>query len=143
MTPATIIQQAAADGVNLALSPAGTIKATGEQATVNRWLSLIRANKAALLAALAYTPEHAHAHGPAEHPEPDTVPSPGRVAGCMRCRNLTMRCEIHEGTTRVFWWRFARGHALMEGRNYGERVLLAPTACGAAGDFRQWQMGQR
>ena len=37
MTPAAIIKEAAADGVNLALSPTGTIKAAGEQAAVNRW----------------------------------------------------------------------------------------------------------
>ncbi len=42
MTPAAIIKQAAVDGVNLALSPAGTIKATGDQVVVNRWLPIIR-----------------------------------------------------------------------------------------------------
>lgn len=30
MTPAVIIRETAADGVSLALSPAGTIKATGD-----------------------------------------------------------------------------------------------------------------
>lgn len=52
MTPAAIIRAAAADGVNLALSPAGTIKATGEQAAINRWLPIIRENKPGILAAL-------------------------------------------------------------------------------------------
>lgn len=52
MTPATIIQRAAADGVNLHLSHAGTIKATGEGAAVNRWLSLIREHKPGIVAAL-------------------------------------------------------------------------------------------
>lgn len=52
MTPATIIQQAAEDGVNLALSPAGTIKAVGGQAAVNRWLPLIREHKPGIVAAL-------------------------------------------------------------------------------------------
>ena len=35
MNPAVIIEQATADGVNLFLSSAGSIKATGDQAVVN------------------------------------------------------------------------------------------------------------
>ena len=42
MTPAAIIREAAADGMRLALAPAGTIKATGNQAAVNRWLPVLR-----------------------------------------------------------------------------------------------------
>ena len=53
MTPATIIQQAAADGVMLALTPAGTIKASGDGAAVNRWLSRIREQKPAIVATLS------------------------------------------------------------------------------------------
>jgi len=49
MTPATIVQQAQADGVMLALSPTGTIKATGNGEAVNRWLPVIRGCKAELL----------------------------------------------------------------------------------------------
>lgn len=45
MTPAAIIREAQADGVKLALSPAGTIKATGDGAAVNRWLAVIRERK--------------------------------------------------------------------------------------------------
>jgi hypothetical protein len=42
MTPAAIINEAMADGVSLTISPAGTIKATGDGAAVNRWLPAIR-----------------------------------------------------------------------------------------------------
>lgn len=52
MTPATIIRKAQSDGVRLALSPAGTIKATGDDAVVNRWLALIREHKAGIIDAL-------------------------------------------------------------------------------------------
>lgn len=52
MTPAAIIQQAAADGVNLVLSDTGTLKATGDPAAVKRWLPLIRENKPVLLSEL-------------------------------------------------------------------------------------------
>jgi|GEM_PF-1112965 len=52
MNPATIIEQATADGVNLALSPAGTIKATGDHVAVNRWLPSIREQKPGIVAAL-------------------------------------------------------------------------------------------
>ena len=52
MTPARIIQQAAVEGVRLAVTPAGTIKATGNQGTVNRWLPLIREHKPEIIEAL-------------------------------------------------------------------------------------------
>ena len=52
MTPATIIREAQADGVSLTISPAGTIKATGDSAAVNRWLALIREHKAEIVEAL-------------------------------------------------------------------------------------------
>ena len=52
MTPATIIREAQADGGKLALSPAGTIKATGDGAAVNRWLVVIRERKAEIIDAL-------------------------------------------------------------------------------------------
>lgn len=52
MTPAAIIKRASADGVNLALSPAGTIKVTGDGAAVNRWLPVIREHKPGIFAAL-------------------------------------------------------------------------------------------
>lgn len=52
MNPATIIREALSEGVNLTLSPSGTIKATGQAAEVNRWLPLIREHKAGIGAAL-------------------------------------------------------------------------------------------
>lgn len=53
MNPATIIREAQADGVSLTLSPAGTIKAIGDGAAVNRWLPTIRKYKPEILAVLA------------------------------------------------------------------------------------------
>jgi hypothetical protein len=52
MTPATIIQQAQADGLILRLSKAGTLKAEGQQAALARWLPVLRQHKPQLLAAL-------------------------------------------------------------------------------------------
>jgi hypothetical protein len=52
MNPASIIKQAAAEGVNLALSLAGKIKATGERAAVNHWLPVIREHNSGILMAL-------------------------------------------------------------------------------------------
>ena len=49
MTSATIIRKAQSDGVSLTLSPAGTIKATGDGAAVNRWLGVIREHKAEII----------------------------------------------------------------------------------------------
>ena len=59
MTPTAIIREARADGVSLALSPAGTIKATGDGAAVNRWLAAIREHKAEIIAALKVSPADA------------------------------------------------------------------------------------
>ena len=53
MTPVAIIREASADGVTLLLSSTGTVKVNGDEVTVNRWLALIRKNKAAIVAALA------------------------------------------------------------------------------------------
>jgi hypothetical protein len=52
MNPAAIIRDARADGVCLALSKPGTIKATGDGAAVNRWLAVIREHKAEIIEAL-------------------------------------------------------------------------------------------
>lgn len=52
MIPMAIIQQAASDGVNLTLTLAGTIKATGEDVTLARWLPIIREHKPSILLAL-------------------------------------------------------------------------------------------
>ena len=51
-TPAEIIESAAADGVKLSLSAAGTVKACGDNTAVNRWLPTIRKHKPGILAAL-------------------------------------------------------------------------------------------
>lgn len=52
MNPAAIIREATVDGVTLALSPAGTLKATGDASAVNRWLPILKAHKPGILAAL-------------------------------------------------------------------------------------------
>lgn len=56
MTPVAIIREAQADGVRLALSATGTIKATGDAAAVNRWLAAIREHKAEIVEALKASP---------------------------------------------------------------------------------------
>ena len=52
MNSAEIIEQATAEGVILALSLAGTIKATGDQSAVDKWLPTIRDHKAGILCVL-------------------------------------------------------------------------------------------
>ena len=74
---------------------------------------------------------------------PTPRPAPHDGAECACCGNLTMKLEHHVGTRRVFWWRCSKGHALMEARSCGERVLIAPPECAIAGDFRQWKAGRR
>jgi hypothetical protein len=52
MSPAEIIEKAAADGVDLSLSPAGNVNAAGDQSAVSRWLPTIREHKPAIISAL-------------------------------------------------------------------------------------------
>ena len=52
MNTAELIEQATAEGVILALSPTGTIKATGNQSAVDKWLPTIRKNKPSILCEL-------------------------------------------------------------------------------------------
>lgn len=52
MTPAEIIEQVGQDGVVLALSDTGNVKAIGDQSAVNRWLQTIRDNKPSILCEL-------------------------------------------------------------------------------------------
>lgn len=52
MKAASIVNQAAAHGVRLSLSPEGLIKAAGEESAVKRWLPIIRDNKLAIIAEL-------------------------------------------------------------------------------------------
>jgi len=52
MNAATLIARAAAEGVILDLTAAGTLKASGTTTTVDRWLPVIRQHKEAILAAL-------------------------------------------------------------------------------------------
>ncbi len=47
-----LIERIRADGIRLALSQNGTIKATGEQGAINRWLPIIQKQKPGIIAAL-------------------------------------------------------------------------------------------
>ena len=81
MTPAAIIKQARADGVMLALSPAGSIKAVGNGEAVKRWLPVIREHKAELLAELRAANDGAY----------EVLPGP--TAEARRKRVLAMLAE--------------------------------------------------
>ncbi len=84
MNTAELIEQATAEGVILALSPAGTIKATGAQSAVDKWLPTIRQSKAEILAelkrenrrekVLAMLRENPGIHYAVEVANPDTDP---------------------------------------------------------------------
>ncbi|GHU18693.1 hypothetical protein FACS189475_04590 [Betaproteobacteria bacterium] len=56
MTPSTLIQNAQTDGVKLFLLPSGSVKATGDQEAVNRWLPIIRERKQEIIVALKTKP---------------------------------------------------------------------------------------
>lgn len=66
MTSTEIIQRAFADGVFIAVDGTESIKLTGDQHAVNKWLPALRENKAFILAVL----------------------SPRPPAPCQRCKRL-------------------------------------------------------
>ena len=82
MNPAMIIIQATADGVSLALSATGTIKATGEAAVVNRWLPLIREHKVDIISEL-----QAAANDPVQI-WPDLLVDRSIVTACPDCQHF-------------------------------------------------------
>lgn len=51
MNPAELVRRASADGVSLKVTPAGTLKVTGDNEAVRRWLPALKANKPELVAA--------------------------------------------------------------------------------------------
>ena len=130
MTPTEILATVTAAGIRLR-AEGDRLVASPRDCLTDELRSLIRGHRAELLAALSSA--SVHAGGPCE--EESHHHAPERGAECMRCANLRMTLEVHEGTRRVFWWRCTKGHALLEGRNYGERGMLAPPDCH---DFKQW-----
>jgi hypothetical protein len=101
MTPAAIIREAAADGVSLALSPAGTIKATGDQAAVTRWLQFLREYKPAILAALAHPgPLPRLPRGLGGYGTPPGVPPLGDSELARQVRSMS-----EDGQPEPLWWR--------------------------------------
>lgn len=71
MNPAAIIEQAKGDGVTLSLSPAGSVKMTGDEKAVARWLPAIRENKALLVVLLS-----------GGNAADDAIPAPALPAWC-------------------------------------------------------------
>lgn len=53
MNALSIIEAATAEGLTVNLSPTGSLKATGEQETVNRWRPLLKQHKAEIINLLA------------------------------------------------------------------------------------------
>lgn len=139
MTAAEILARLDGAGIQIRAVGGRLIAAPRERLT-DELRTKIRAHKAELVAALARgaQPEPARAEGPTKAPAKPKL-APTQRTDCMSCASLLMRCEQHDGTRRVFWWRCGKGYTLMEAHNFGERVLLAPPECDAAGDFRQWE----
>ncbi len=88
MTPAAILKQASADGVRIALTDTGTIKASGDQGAVNRWLPIIREQKPGIVAALR---EASIVTALQQAANDDTLPDP--AAEARRQRVLAMLAE--------------------------------------------------
>lgn len=49
MSAAKIIKRAQADGVNIALSPVGTLKISGDPANVSRWVAVVKSHKSEIV----------------------------------------------------------------------------------------------
>lgn len=105
MTAIQIIEQASADGVTLALAPSGSIKATGEQIAVNRWLSRILDNKPGIVEVLAesFTAWHWLVHFAGRDPLEVYCDPHETHAGILKCYPGALAAEpIPERIKRVF-----------------------------------------
>jgi hypothetical protein len=85
MTPETIIREAQSEGVRLALSPTGTIKANGDSAAVNRWLAVIREHR---------TESRRWRHGDRRHDRRRRAGNPG-MADADRGNRPGYHCRSH------------------------------------------------
>jgi hypothetical protein len=97
MTPATVIKQAAEDGVTLSLAAAGTVKAAGDKAAVARWATAIREHKPGIVALLQQSANDDQQVPPLPATDPDlhqrwTVGIPGRdVFGVIVPQGITLQ----------------------------------------------------
>ncbi len=143
MNAVAIIDRARADGVTLALDPAGKLKATGEQAAVARWLPKVREHKPALVSLFSeprrlwlvvlptgerfsssFTPPatlaDVHACYPDAQVEPDGEPAPAHVT-CVDSGHLL--AHVTCGTCRH--WRRDR---VGDGFGLGTCTIGAPAS---------------
>jgi len=134
VTGAEVLTRCYAAGLRLRLQGDRLVAAPRDRLT-DDLRELIRAHKADLVPALVRSAHPVHASAADMH-----LHSLQGAVECMGCANLEMRCKHHEGTRRVFWWHCMKGHALLEGRNFGERIISVPLECK---DFEHWMPGRR
>ena len=94
MTPATIIERAAACGVIVTLTPAGTVKTTGTKDAVARWVPTLRANRDAIVAALTKASNDPPAVSPADASPVWLIHCPDRQPVAVHCWPPATLAEI-------------------------------------------------
>jgi hypothetical protein len=123
MNPAAIIRQAAAEGVTLALSATGTIKATGNAEAVNRWLATIRENKPGILAELRLFD-----FAPPNDPENDREAIEERAAiiaeGCGMAPAKAHQEAVWQADRERAWRAFIRNAKRILTASEGQRAAL-------------------
>jgi len=137
MTAGAILARLKAAGLHLR-AEGGNLAASPKSALTDDLRALMRAHKAELLQALQPAP--AVPTEPQDTTSGEALPSPLSGHDCMACDRLQMREEPQPGTRRRFFWRCGEGFELLQGRNYGERVVLAPPECDR---FTPWKAGTK
>ena len=94
MNPAQIINTAEQDGVRLALSAAGTLKASGDEVRIAYWLPVIREHKPEIIAFLSSYPDAAEADPATNDADPvpyalPTRPDTDDRITCVMCQHFT------------------------------------------------------
>ena len=123
MTPAAIIRDAAADGVTLTLTSAGTIKAAGDSATVAKWLPSIREHKPGLVAVLAANDGEGFAFTPPGDPANDDEALQERVAIMMEGSGWSEAKALEEAR-----WQADKERCWRAFLRNATRILGAPEA---------------
>ena len=89
MRAASLVQQAAADGVRLSLDPAGGIRYVGNGSAVKRWLPIIRENKPEILVALQEA-----ANDESVQPDQERREDSERIAKVVAALDVTLPCAM-------------------------------------------------
>lgn len=110
----------------------GDLRLRGKRSAVDRLAPLVKQHKRELVVALG---------DPNQRGFYDNLCRSGQTKPfeCLGCTNLQMTRDRQTDAGRIWFWRCAKGYAVLETGVRGKRVVLAPSDCD---DWQPWQPGE-